>query len=72
MSDDIRRIIGELPSTASTDEGRSDDERLMDGVEKNGFSVHIEGSRTPSSNDISPGSSDREAIYEVGINQTFY
>lgn len=67
LTDDIRRIIGELPSKATTDEGsRSDDEKLMDGVvEKNGFSAH-------SDSDTSPGSSDREAIYEMGINQTFY
>lgn len=72
LTDDIRRIIGELPSTATTDEGRSDDEKLMDGVEKNGFTAHSEVRTPPSDSDTSPGSSDREAIYEIGINQTFY
>lgn len=67
--------MGELPSTASTDDGRSDDERLMDGVAKNGFTAHVDETRamTSSSNDTSPGnSSDREAIYEMGIHHTFY
>ncbi|XP_063701354.1 TBC1 domain family member 15 [Culicoides brevitarsis] len=68
LTDDIRRIIGELPSKATTDEGHSDDEKLMDGLTKNG----THDMETQSSNDASPSSSDKEATYEVGIHSTFY
>uniref|UniRef100_A0A336LRN6 TBC1 domain family member 15 n=1 Tax=Culicoides sonorensis TaxID=179676 RepID=A0A336LRN6_CULSO len=67
LTDEIRRIIGELPSTATTDEGRSDDEKLMDGVEK-----HSNGISCDSDNSNGSEGDAKEAYFEMGISQTFY